>query len=70
MLVGLSYNGSKWVRNINIFLIVLRLYIANFDVIINTIGYLIPLEKGIIIDIYSKLIIVLVFTIYYTGDIL
>ena len=67
--IGLSYsNDGKRTRNTNIFPIVLRPYTANFDAVINAINYLIPLEKGVIMEIHGKLIIVLVFTIYYTGD--
>ena len=70
MPVGLSYsNDGKRVRNINIFPIVLRLYITNFDTVVNTINCFIPLEKGVIMEIHGKPIIVLVFTMYYIRDI-
>ena len=66
---GLSYNNnSKRTRNANIFPIVLGPHAANFDTVVNTIRCLIPLEKGVIIEIYSKLIIVSIFTICYTSD--
>ena len=66
---GLSYrNKGKRIKNANIFPMVLRLYIANFNTIINAIGCLISFEKGVMMEIYGKLIIVLVFTMCYTSD--
>ena len=68
---GLLYNNNgKCIRNTNIFLIVLGPYVTNFDAVVNAIGYFILFEKGVMIEIYGKLIIVLVFIMCYTRDML
>ncbi|KAK1779337.1 hypothetical protein QBC45DRAFT_326326, partial [Copromyces sp. CBS 386.78] len=59
----------SYARNTNIFPIILRPYTANFDTIINVIGCLIPLDQGVIIEIYRKPILISVFTMYYIGNI-
>ena len=63
-----SHSSNKRVKNANIFPIILGLHTTNFDAIINAIGYLILLDKGIIIEIQGRPIVVSVFTIYYIGD--
>lgn len=62
--------SNKQGRNANIFPIILRPHTINFNAIINTIGYFILLDQGIIIEIYRKPTLVLIFTIYYIRDIL
>ena len=55
--------GNRF-RNTNIFLVVLSLYISNFDSVIEVIGYLILLDKGIIMVIKGIPTLVLVFIMY------
>ncbi|KHE78377.1 hypothetical protein GE21DRAFT_1223544, partial [Neurospora crassa] len=65
----LPYNTR--IRNINIFPIVLGPYTLNFNNIIKALRYLILLNKGtIIISIKGRPTLILVFTLYYTSDIL
>ena len=68
----ISWSGGPAGKyNTSIFLIILKSYILNFNDVVKVLGYLIPLDRGIVkMNIRGRPTLVLVFILYYTGDIL
>ncbi|KAK3402708.1 hypothetical protein B0T20DRAFT_342426, partial [Sordaria brevicollis] len=56
-------------RNANIFPITLGPHTSNFNDIVKALGCIMPLEKGIVMQVNGRSILVSIFTICYTGDI-